>query len=60
MEAYRAVEWLGHDESRARRCSGDDAVVAKQNVPLPWLGKRGKRVGVEEVMMVELQASRIG
>jgi len=54
------MECSGHGEPQARLCSGDGAVVAKQNVPLPWLGKRGKRVGVEEVMMVELQASRIG
>ena len=35
-------------------------MVAKQNALLPWLNKRGKRVRVEEVTMVELLARSIG
>ena len=54
LDACRAVEWLGHYEHGAWRRSGDGAWAAKQNAPLPWLGKRGKLVGVEEVTMAEL------
>ena len=35
-------------------------MAAKQNALLPWLGKRGKRVRVEEVTMAELLARLIG
>ena len=35
---------------------GSAPVMAKQNAPLPWLGKRGRLVGVEEVTMAELLA----
>ena len=59
MDAYRVVEWLGHCEHGARRRSGDGMGAVKQNAPLPWLSKRGKRVRVEEVTMVELLARSI-
>ena len=48
-----------HNEPRARRRSDDGAVAAKQNTTLPWLYKRGKLVGVEEVTTAELLASGI-
>ena len=60
MDAYGAMEWPSHGEPRAWRCSDDAMVAAKQNAPLPWLGKRGKRVGVEEVTMAEPLAQPIG
>ena len=56
MDACGVVEWLGHCEHGARQRSGDGTRAAKLNVPLPWLGKRGKLVGVEEVTMAELLA----
>ena len=60
MDAYGAMEWPSHGEPRARRRSVDGAVVAKQNAPLPWLGKRGKLVEVEDVTMAELLVQPIG
>ena len=56
MDACGVVEWLGHCEHGARRCSDDGTRAAKQNEPLAWLNKRGKLVGVEEVTMAELLA----
>jgi len=60
MDAYEVVEWQGHGKPRARRCSSDGTVAVKQNAPLPWVCKRGKRARVEEVTMVELLTRSIG
>ena len=46
-----------HGGPRVQQRSSDGAVAAKQNVPLPWLSKRGKQVRVEEVTMAELLVS---
>jgi len=54
------VEWCGHGEPSARWHSDEIVATAMRNAPLPWLGKQGYQVRVEEVMMVELLASWIG
>ena len=51
------MEWCGHGKPSAWRRSNEIMATAMQNTPLRRLGKRVKRVGVEEVTMAKLLAN---